>query len=310
MLQLGQMNRLRVVEITADGYYLEEHDKNTSVWSEAKVQKLLLPRHEQLNIVNLVKQNDANRKADNSTKSSANTQVEIGDELNVFVYLSTNEDIVVTTQTPTAQVGECAYLEVLSVNDHGAFLDWGLPKDLLLPFSEQAYPVREGNSYVVYVYIDERSERVACSTMLHLHLSETSNQFRHRQQVDLLIASKSDLGYKAVVNGEYLGLIFHQELSQPLQFGDRMKGWVKEPRDDGKIDLSIHSLDSHSRNDLADQILAHIKQSGGRAALSDKSSPEEIYRIFKVSKKNFKRALSGLYKQRAIRIEADFIELS
>ena len=234
----------------------------------------------------------------------------VGDNIEVMLYLNSDENLIATTATPNIQVGQCAFLKVVSSSQYGDFLDWGLPKDLLLPHSEQAYPVRVGKSYVVYAYLDNSSGRVACSTQLHFHLQEEANTWlRKGQQVDLLIASKSDLGFKAVINGHSLGLIFHQELSQPLAFGERMKGWIKNIREDGRIDLSINTLDSESRDELSQAVLDKIKQGGGKLALSDKSSPEEIYREFKVSKKNFKRAISGLYKQRAIRIEPDYIEL-
>ena len=236
--------------------------------------------------------------------------VQIGDSLEVMLYLNSSNDLIATTVKPDIQVGECAFLKVVSTSQYGAFLDWGLPKDLLLPHSEQSYPVRVGKSYVVYAYLDEKSGKVACSTMLHFHLSEEANHWLKKgQQVELLIASKSDLGFKAVIDGHSLGLIFHEELSQPLNFGDRIKGWIKNIREDGRIDLSINTLDAKTRDVLSQTILEKIKLSGGKLALSDKSSPEDIYREFKVSKKNFKRAISGLYKQRMIHIEPEYIEL-
>lgn len=285
MLQLGKHNCLTVIEVVADGYYVAEADNST--------EKFFLSAKE-------VRRERVNQ----------NKEAVAGDQLDVFCYKNADGSWVATMESPLAQVGECAFLEVLSVNDYGAFLDWGLPKDLLLPFSEQAYPVREGGRYVVYIFVDESTDRIACSTVLHEHLSEEGGGFRPRQAVDLLIAAKSDLGYKAVINGEYIGLIFHEDLSQPLQFGERMQGWIKSVRADGKIDLSINSLDKKSRDELDERILAHLKKVGGRAPLSDKSPPEEIFRIFKVSKRNFKRSVGNLYKQRLIRIESDGIELA
>lgn len=231
-----------------------------------------------------------------------------GDTLEVFVYRDAASQVVATTSAALAQIGECAYLKVVSVGDHGAFLDWGLPKDLLLPYSEQAYPVRTDNSYVVFVYLDE-TDRPVATTQLHKHLDEDHGNLRVGDPVNLMIAGKSDLGFKAVVNNYQLGLIYHEELSQPLQFGTRIKGWVKQVRDDGKLDLSINTLDKKTRTELEMRILRLLNESDGRIELSDKSPPEAIFAIFKVSKKNFKRALGNLYKQRLIKISPTYIEL-
>ena len=317
MLQPGKINRLPIVEIVSEGCYFDTSiavGANNSVWGKTESQRLFLPRS-QMPATNV----SARLEHSSDAASDQCAQLSVGDKLDVFVYTNADGEFVATTSQPKAVVGECAYLTVLCVNDHGAFLDWGLPKDLLLPFGEQAYPVVEGKRYVVYVYLDEQTNRVACSTKLHHHLPEaymppssgslSSAKLKPYQAVDLLIAAKSDLGYKAVVNGEYLGLIFHQDLGHPLRFGEHMKGWVKAIRPDGKIDLSVNALDAKSRGELAERILDYLKESGGRANLSDKSSPQEIFRVFKVSKKNFKRALSTLYKERLIRIETSFIEL-
>lgn len=233
-----------------------------------------------------------------------------GSEVDVFLYLDANDKLVATTAAAKVSVGECAFLKVLSTGQYGAFLDWGLAKDLLLPHSEQAYPVRVGKSYVVYAYLDDHTGRVACSTQLHHFLDEEASHWMQKgQAVELLIAAKSELGYKAVINGTHLGLIYHQELSQPLHFGATMKGWIKAIREDGRIDLSVNTLDAETRDALSETILEQLRQNGGRLELSDKSSPDEIFRQFRVSKKNFKRAISGLYKQRKIKIESDYIEL-
>lgn len=230
-----------------------------------------------------------------------------GDVITVFVYRDSADRITATAATPNINIGECAHLKVVAEGEFGAFLDWGLPKDLLLPFAEQAYPVREGASYVVYAYLDN-SGRIVASTFLHHHLEEINDTLKAGDSVDLLIATKSELGFKAVINNQYLGLIYHDELSQPLRFGTRIKGWVKEIREDGKIDLSINTLDKKTRDQLETRILRELHQSGGRIEISDKSSPEVIFNVFKVSKKNFKRAISSLYKQRLILIESHHIE--
>lgn len=244
--------------------------------------------------------------------------LQIGDRVNAFLYAETeskdNKDansivaIFIGEKEAHAKIGECAYLKVVSVGDHGAFLDWGLPKDLLLPYSEQAFPVKQGDSCVVYITTDD-NDRAVATTLLYHYLDEDGSNLRQGDAVDLLIASKSELGFKAVINNKYLGLIFHKELSQPLRFGSRMKGWVKLIREDGKIDLSINTLDKKTRDQLESKILNKLQKEGGRLMLSDKSSPDSIFSAFSVSKKNFKRALGSLYKQRLINIESDHIDL-
>ncbi len=231
-----------------------------------------------------------------------------GDKVDVFLYRDAADRLMATAAKPRAQVGQCAYLKVVSEGEFGAFLDWGLPKDLLLPFAEQAYPIREGASYVVYVYQDN-SGRLVASTQLHHHLDEEAGLLKKGDMVNLLIAAKSDLGFKAVINNQQLGLIYHDDLSQPLRFGMRMKGWVKAIREDGKIDLSINTLDQKTRDQLEVKILKALNEADGRVELSDKSSPETIFNVFKVSKKNFKRAIGSLYKQRLIIIHPNAIEL-
>lgn len=231
------------------------------------------------------------------------------DELEVFIYRNTSDNVVATLAPAYVKVGECANLEVVSVGDNGAFLDWGLPKDLFLPLSEQAYYVDEGDYCVVHVYLDKKGRPVASSLLYH-HLDEYQGDLEEAQQVDLLIVDESELGFKAVINHKQLGLIYHSELSQPLQLGIKMKGWVKEIRSDGKINLNINALDTDTRNELELIILNQLKEENGRIDISDKSPPEEIFATFKVSKKNFKRAIGSLYKQRLIKISPGFIELA
>jgi len=242
----------------------------------------------------------------------APSNIQIGDKVNVFLYDDSGSHnisaIFIDKKTAHAKIGECACLKVVSESEYGAFLDWGMPKDILLPYSEQAYPVKLGRSYVVYITQDN-SHRAVATTLLHHHLNEDGGHFRRGDKVDLLIAAKSDLGFKVVVNNAYLGLVYHDDLSQPLSLGSRMKGWIKQIRDDGKIDLSINTLDQETRDHLESKILNQLKKEGGRLMLSDKSSPEVIFKVFKVSKRNFKRALGSLYKQRLIKLESNYIEL-
>lgn len=283
---LGQINRLQVTDIGTAGLRLDCADLEPEGLGDRSFDFVVLPTEEK-------------------TKDVA-----VGDSLDVFLYLDSEDELVATLKTPTISVGECAFLKVLSTGKFGAFLDWGLAKDLLLPHSEQAYPVREGGSYVVYAYLNEESGRVVATTLLHHFLEEEANQWiKKGQQVELLIAAKSELGYKAVIDGTHLGLIYHEGLSQPLKFGTKMKGWIQNIRDDGRIDLSINTLDKETRDELSNEILEKLKLAGGRLELSDKSAPEDIFQEFSVSKKNFKRAISGLYKQRLIKIYSSYIEL-
>jgi predicted RNA-binding protein (virulence factor B family) len=232
-----------------------------------------------------------------------------GESLDVFVYLDSNDEVIATTLTPKAQVGECALLEVREVNSTGAFLDWGLPKDLLVPYSEQHKPMEAGRRYVVCIYLDPYTGRITASSRLNRHLNEKSRQFKPGQAVNLLICGKTDMGYKAVINHTHLGLIFRDDAFRPLNYGERVKGYIKGVRQDQKLDLSLQPPAGEGKNLLAEQILARLRAQGGISDLTDKSPPEAIYAAYNVSKGNYKNALSLLYKQRRILIEPDLIRL-
>lgn len=234
--------------------------------------------------------------------------IEVGDNAWAFVYLDASNEIVATMAKPYAEVGECAYLEITSTGENGTFLDWGLPKDLLLPFSEQVGTLREGDFCFVYIYQDE-SQRPVASMKLSMYLDEHYGDLELHEAVDIMIAGESELGVKVTINDEQLGLIYHSELSQPLQIGTKMKGWVKEIRDDGKVNININQLDDETREGLEETIIRQLEENDGRIDLSDKSSPDLIYARFSVSKKNFKRAIGNLYKKRKIKISPKFIEL-
>jgi predicted RNA-binding protein (virulence factor B family) len=235
--------------------------------------------------------------------------VQVGDEVEAFVYSDVSDKIVATMAKSYVQAGECSFLQVVSTGSSGTFLDCGLPKDLLLPLSEQAGNVREGDFYPVYVYQDEEGRPIA-SMKLHRHLNELQGDLTKGEQVDLMIVSETDLGFKAVINNQHLGLVFHSELSQPLELGEKRKGWIKDFRQDGKINLNINALDDDSRDELELRILRRLERAEGKLFISDKSTPEAIYDVFSVSKGNFKRALGNLYRQRLIHITADHIELA
>ncbi len=234
---------------------------------------------------------------------------ELGDWLKVFLYFDSEDLLIATTETPKVEVGRCEMLKVIDINNAGAFMDWGLPKDLLVPYSEQHKPMEEGYSYVVYVFHDEESDRIAASTRLQDHLAEESVWLKPRQAVDLLIAGRTELGYKAVINDKYLGLIFRGDAFRPLRIGERLPGFIKAIRHDGKIDLLISQATLQGDHDLGEQIIHHLQAAGGQITLTDKSAPEEIYAVFKVSKKKYKQALGTLYKSKSVVLKPGVVEL-
>ena len=231
------------------------------------------------------------------------------DYLDVFVYVDSEDRLIATTDTPYAQVDECAYLKVVSVNRIGAFLDWGLSKDLFVPRNEQVKPLVTGKSYVVYIYLDHETDRIAASTKLRDFLNETSVYYKAGQAVDLLICAKTDLGYKAIINNTHFGLLYKNEIFQEISIGQKITGYIKHIREDKKIDLSLQRSAGEERDALTAKILADLKQRGGISNLTDKSPPDAIYRQFAVSKSNYKKALGRLYKQRLIQIEKTRIVL-
>lgn len=235
----------------------------------------------------------------------------VQDWMEVFIYLDSEDRLIATTETPKVMVDECAFLKVVSVTPVGAFLDWGLPKDLLVPFNEQDRPMEVGKSYVVVVSVDDATNRIIASSRLYDYLDEEADDdIEVGQQVELIIAGQTDLGYKAVINHDYLGLIFRNEVFRDLPPGVELNGFVKHIRDDGKIDLRLESNKQTTVELLEDKILQQLKENGGISKLTDKSPPEAIYRSYSVSKANYKRALSSLYKQRKILITHEQISLS
>jgi len=235
----------------------------------------------------------------------------VQDWLDLFIYLDSEDRLIATTETPKVMVDECAFLKVVAVTPVGAFLDWGLPKDLLVPFNEQDRPMEVGKSYVVVVTLDDATNRIMASSRLYDYLEEEADEdIEVGQQVELMISGQTDLGYKAVINHDYLGLIFRNEVFRDLPPGTELTGFVKHIRDDGKIDLRLESNKQTTVELLEDKILQQLKNNGGVSQLTDKSPPEAIYRSYEVSKANYKRALSSLYKQRKILITHEQISLS
>ena len=236
-------------------------------------------------------------------------QCEVDDELEVFIYRDSEDRLIATTDTPYCEVGQCAHLKVTSSSSYGAFMDWGLPKDLLVPFKEQLIPMIEGNSYVVFLYIDVTG-RIAASSKLGKFLEEEEGfHFIKNQEVHLLISRQNDFGYKAVINDKYIGLLHNIDILKPIKVGDRMTGYIKTIREDGKIDLSLQPQGGDSIRNLSNEILDFIKDEGGEMKITDKSHPDLIYQTFEASKSNFKKALGKLYKKRLIIIEKDKVKL-
>ncbi|MDX8409873.1 MAG: S1-like domain-containing RNA-binding protein, partial [Mariprofundales bacterium] len=236
---------------------------------------------------------------------------DIGDMIEVFIYFDSEDRIIATTERPYAMVGEFALLKVASVSHYGAFLEWGLSKDLLLPFSEQISPIKEGEFHLVCLFIDENSQRIAASAKLNDFLHDQSQaDFGDGEAVSLLNAVKTDLGYKMIVNNSHWGLLHRHELVQELKIGQRLNGYIKQIREDGRIDLCLHQRPSEKSDEVADAILAAVEKAGGFLAMTDKSSPDAIKARFGVSKNLYKKALGALYRKRTISLGADGIRLT
>ena len=275
MVKIGQYNTLRVSKFVDFGLYLDDEDGG----------EILLPTR--------YMPKDA----------------EIDDMLEVFIYPDSDDALIATTLTPTACVGEAAYLRVVAVNKVGAFLDWGLKKDILVPFAEQHKKMEEGRSYIVFLYIDKYADRVVASSKVNKFIKDETSGYTEKQAVDLLIAGKTDLGYKAIINNSHFGILYESDVFQKLRFGQKIKGFIKTIRDDNKVDLTLQLNDSNTRSSLTEKILDHLKSNKGVSTITDKSKPEEIYAVFSVSKSNYKKALGSLYKKRLITISKDSITL-
>ena len=276
MATIGQLNRLRVVRDAPPGFYLDGQELG----------EILLPRR------------------------YIPARLKPGDELEVFVYRDSEDRLVATTETPRAMVGEFACLEVVGINrDVGAFLDWGLAKDLLLPFREQEKPLRRGEKVVVAIYVDEKTDRIAASMRLQRHLSKRPPMYKPRDPVELLVSGKTPLGYNTIVENTHLGLIYHDTVTVPLEVGQRVKGFVRAIRPGGKIDLSLDAAGYKRVAPLKVEIVETLKRNGGRADFDDDTSAEKIRETFGVSKKAFKQALGSLYKMRRIRFTRPGVEL-
>lgn len=274
-IKLGEYNRLTIVKAVDFGFYLDGGDEG----------EILLPSR------------------------YVPKDCRIGDELDVFIYLDNEERIVATTQKPLAKVGDFAYLEVSWVNEYGAFLHWGPLKDLFCPFREQKMRMEIGESYIVFVYIDRESYRIAASAKIEHYLQKDTPPYTVGTETDLLIWQKTDLGFKVIIDNRYQGLVYEDQIFKRIHTGDRMKGYISRVREDGKLDVTLQPLGYQQARAFSDTLLQYLKNNGGFCDLGDKSDAEDIKRRFQVSKKTFKKAVGDLYKRCLIVLDEQGIRL-
>ncbi len=276
-MEIGKINRLVVARRSDYGLYLVDNADN----------EVLLPN------------------------AYVTEEMSIADELEVFLYKDSEDRLVATTLTPKVQLERFAYLQVKDTNQHGAFLDWGLPKDLMVPHMEQSSKMEEGNWYLIFLFLDEQTNRLVASSKINDFFFYEDVDVQEGDEVDLLIYKKTDLGYNVVVNNMFKGLIYHNQLFKSIQLGDSTKGYVKFIREDGKIDVVLekqgyeNTIDEHSK-----AVLDELNENDGYLSLNDKSSPEDIKFQLEMSKKNFKKAIGSLYKQKLIEFTEDGIKLT
>ena len=235
---------------------------------------------------------------------------QVGDMRNVFLYLDIDERLIATTLTPLVQVGQFACLEVAWVNQFGAFLNWGLMKDLFVPFSEQKMKMQVGRKYVIHAHLDDESYRIVASAKVERYLSKDIPDYAPGTEVDILIWQKTDLGFKAIIDNKHSGLLYENEIFCTLETGMQMRAFVKQVREDGKVDLILQKPGFEKIDDFSKTLLDYIKEHGGRIHLNDKSPAEDIYDTFGVSKKTFKKGVGDLYKKRLISLQENGITLA
>lgn len=277
-IELGRMNRLCVTKSVDFGYYLDGGPIH---------EEILLPSGEVLPGVTL----------------------KAGDEVDAFLYLDQEERIIATMKRPLAQVGDFAHLEVAWVNNFGAFLHWGPLKDLFVPFREQKMKMQKGQKYIVHVHLDEESYRIMASAKVDRYLSQELPPYKRGERVEILVWQKTDLGLKAIVDNKYSGLLYDNQLFRPVHTGDRLTAFVSQVREDGKLDLMLQAPGQEAAQDFSQQLLEHLQRNGGFSPYGDKSPAEEIYAMFGVSKKVFKKAVGDLYRRRLITISDKGLKL-
>jgi predicted RNA-binding protein (virulence factor B family) len=233
----------------------------------------------------------------------------IGDEIDVFIYKDSEDRPIATRYQPYAEAGQFAFLHVSAVNQVGAFMDWGLEKDLFVPFKEQKLKMQEGHPYVVYIYVDEASDRIVASGKINKFISNDQLTVEQGEEVDLLVYNKTDLGFTCIINGVHKGLIYHNDLFTDLDVGDQVKGFIKLIRENNLIDLSLQNLGFKHVLSSTDKILEYLKANDGFMNLTDKTSPDIIERKFDMSKATFKKSIGILYRQRKVTLHDDGVRL-
>jgi len=276
-IKIGDINDLTVVKAVDFGLYLDGGEE----WGEILLPRRYVPR-----------------------------EYKIGEKLSVFIYTDSEDRIIATTETPKVKVGEFACLKVVFITPIGAFLDWGLSKDLLMPLGEMKRKVLIGETCIVAVYLDTETNRVAASARLSQFMDQTPAKYELGEEVSLLICNETELGYRAIINNAHWGVIFENDVFEPVKVGSSKKGYIKRVREDGKIDLILHKPGYEKVGDFTDVIMEKLKKAGGFLGLTDKTEPEVIYDTFGVSKKTFKKAVGALYKKRLIIIEDEGLRLA
>lgn len=231
------------------------------------------------------------------------------DEIDVFIYLDSEDRIIATTETPKAVVGDFVMLKVVSTSKFGAFLDWGLMKDLLVPFREQSVRMEKGRSYLVHVYLDYETGRIVASSKFDRFLDNLSPTYEVGEEVVLIISDITDLGYKAIINSLHTGLLYENQVFRKLSIGQEMKGYISKIREDDKIDLLLEKPGYEKTSSLSEEILEIIKANGGFMDVTDKTAPDRIAQLFGMSKRNFKQALGSLYKDRLVMLEENGVRV-
>ncbi len=231
------------------------------------------------------------------------------DKIEAFIYSDSEDRLIATTETPFAKVNEFACLKVKAVNKFGAFLDWGILKDLLVPFREQKSDMIEGQYHIVYIYVDEKTRRLAASAKINKFLSSEIPPYQINDEVMILIQSKTDIGYKAIIDNKFSGLLYENEVFTNLKKGDKIPAFIKKIRDDEKIDLTLQKAGYEQIDGISEKVLQLLKENKGFIAANDKSSPEMIKTLFNISKKSFKKAVGSLYKKHLIEFKNDGIKL-
>ncbi len=275
MVEIGKINTLEVVRETDNGLYLDGQELG----------EILMPQ------------------------KFITEEVRNAGWADVFVYSDSEDRLVATTEKPKAMAGDFALLNVVATSKFGAFLDWGLPKDLLVPFREQKATMMEGKSYLVYIFVDMLTKRIAASAKLEKFLDNTPPEYEKGEKVNLHIVEETELGFKAIVNNEHWGMLYKNQVFQTLKPGQKIEGYISKIREDEKIDLLLEKPGYEKVDAISQKILDELKQNNGFMAVSDKTSPDMIKALFNISKKNFKKAIGNLYKKRLIKFESDGISL-